>query len=273
MKIMKRLIFMLLLLLISMSFPLSAAAISVVWSDTTQAAFNKILSAAPPAYASRLQSAHNSLVTQQGQERQLDTDIAAQHARNSQNEAAVRKQIKSIDTNQLHQLEKRVQDARSRHKPLQAYYTSLQQQITVARKLKQTEFAAALRVQADIVKVTVQLAREDIRMCELAYTKAKQSAAQAMKRVRTTLSDAVALRAKITSSRQTVVSLNKLAPSVLKPFRQAVKAADAKACIDALTPIVSHSRQIVEQKQHIMSLQKDIANVILKAHSQLKPSA
>ncbi|WP_028547170.1 hypothetical protein [Paenibacillus taiwanensis] len=269
---MKRLMFMLMLLFISTGFPSSAAAISVVWSDTTQAAFNKTVSQAPSAYASRLQAAHQSLVAQQGQERQLDTNIAAQQARNSQNEAVVRKQIKNMDTTLLRQLEKRVQDARNRHKPLQAYFTSLQQQITVARKLKQTELASALRVKSDIVKVTVQLAKEDIRKCEQAYMKAKQSAAQAMKRVRTTLTDAVALRVKITSARKTVVSLNKLAPSVLKPFRQAVKATDAKACIEALTPLVSLSRQLVEQKQRIMALQHDIATVISKAHEQLKPS-
>ena len=181
----------------------------------------------------------------------------------------MRKQIKLIDAEKLAQLEKQVKAARDRYKPLFEMYSSLNQQITAARALKNKSLNAMLRSQADSMKIAVQLARQDIKAKVDALKAAKALAAQKMKKLREILAGADPLEIEIKAQKSAISSAKKRASSSWTAFTQAVKKLEASASYDSFSSVVSYNRQVTYQKQNIQTLEKRISDIIAKAKKQL----
>ncbi|MGZ9585120.1 hypothetical protein [Paenibacillus marinisediminis] len=253
--------------------PLSAAAESVELSATMKKAFDKLMEDADAAQAKSMKALYQQALDYQRQITQLDQSIKTLSSENDAAESKLRKEIMQIDSAKLASLDAKLQQTKDRYKPLFNSYTLINQQLAAARKLKDKDLTSILSLQADQIKLLVQLAREDIKSKEAALKAAKDQAASLMKRIRDTLAGIDKLEARIKSERSSVTALNKQTSTMKSSVYQAIKLKDVKLLNKSLTTLASHVRTIVTHKEAIMKLEQEIKGVISKARAMLPPGS
>ncbi|WP_409342137.1 hypothetical protein [Paenibacillus sp. MBLB4367] len=251
--------------------PLTAFAASYELSPTMKTAFDK-MAAADGKLSDKLPNQYAEMVELQKQALDLDASIKSLHDGNEEAAAAVRKQLKLIDADKLDKLKKDVEQTKARYKPAMDTYTAMNKQIAAARPLKNKDLNAMLRMQADSLKVAVQLARQDIKLKEASLKKAKDSAASAQKKITDSLKGIDPLEDKIKAERAAASSVKKQADATWKAFTPLVKAGSAKPSSDSLSALGSQFRQIVNHKQTIVSLERKIGDILSNAKAQLPAS-
>jgi hypothetical protein len=249
--------------------PTSAAAVEI--TTTVRAALGKIAASAGGALASRLNTQFNDFLALDEQDRIWDGKIQALHYNNTDTLLTLRKQIKLIDADKLSRLEAHVKQARDRYQPLFTLYASLNQQITAAKPLRNKQLNAILRSQADVMRVSVQLARQDIRSKEAALQAAKTNRAVTVKRIKDTLDRIDPLHIRIQAEKSAAASPKKRLSAEWTDFTRTVTKGDAKRANDSLTALIPLARQLVEQKQKQYTLETKIADILRTAKAQLPP--
>lgn len=251
------------------ALPSAAVAATYALTPTAKTAFDKMTAAADLSQRNKLNAQYGDLQSVQEQDRKWDSSIAAQHASNEEAQKAVRQSIKKIDEAKLSKLASDVTRTKEHYKPLFALYKSINEKIDAAKLLKDKDLNALLRAQAEPTKIAVQLAREDIRSKEQALKNAKDAVARTAKAVRDTLSAIEPLKAQIKAQKSALDVPKKRLPLEWKDFTGKVKKSDAQGSSEALSAVVASTRQVIERKQAIHSLEKKIADVILKAKAQI----
>ncbi|WP_082053632.1 hypothetical protein [Gordoniibacillus kamchatkensis] len=247
--------------------PVGAA--SVEMAPTVKAAFDKMVASADSSLASRMTLTYQDLATLQTQNEEWDRNNGAIHADNSERLSQFSKEMKQLDAEKRQKLELEYKQTREKYEPLFNSYSALNKQIVVAKFFKSKEVNAALRAQAEAMKIPVQLAREDIKAKLDAWNAAKQSTADTVKRVRQTLAETKPLQDQIKAKKKSVTSLNGRFSEAWKGFSPAVKKADASAAMNALTEAVSISRQRNDLKESIYALEVNIKDILQRAKRQL----
>lgn len=105
---------------------------------------------------SQLSSLYRTFTDVQEQLRQSDLNINAQHYKNEETKSGLTKQVKMIDADKIAKLEAAAKQAKDKYKPLFSMYTSINQQVKTANKLKNKQLSSALKAQADTMKVAVK---------------------------------------------------------------------------------------------------------------------
>ncbi|CAH1217261.1 hypothetical protein PAECIP111893_04244 [Paenibacillus plantiphilus] len=257
------------LMLLIASAPLALAATTMELTVSSQAALDKTIAAASSTQQTAIKGLQLDLVIIGQKEQALDGSIRSVHYKNEAELLALRSRIKQIDADTIKKLEKQVQEMKERYKPLFSLYTTLNQQITAAKGIKNKDLNALLRAQADTAKLAVHFARQDIKAQESLLTAAKKSAKAAKKRIQETLSGMGTLNIRIKSARSEAAASKKRIAPLLAAFKQAIKKTQVKETLDSLTSIVAHSRQITVHKQAILNLENQISGIINKAKAQL----
>jgi len=251
------------------ALPSAAVAATYALTPTAKTAFDKMTAAADLSQRNKLNAQYGDLQSVQEQDRKWDSSIAAQHASNEEAQKAVRQSIKKIDEAKLAKLANDVTRTKEHYKPLFALYKSINEKIDAAKLLKDKDLNALLRAQAEPTKIAVQLARDDIRSKEQALKNAKDAVARTAKAVRDTLAAIEPFKAQIKAQKSALDVPKKRLPLEWKDFTGKVKKSDAKGSSEALSAVVASTRQVIERKQAIHSLEKKIADVILKAKAQI----
>jgi hypothetical protein len=249
-----------------------AAIVSAATVELTvpiKSAFDATAAAADSQTAAKLNLLYRDLGALLAQDRDSEVKIKALHYRNEEQLIALRKQIQVIDADKLNKLETQVKHTRERYKPLFAMYTSLNQQITVARSMKNKTLNAVLRTQADAMKLAVQFARQDIKSDESALQTAKAATARKIQAARETLSAIDPLKVQVKAQRNAASLPRASLSPVWTNFKHAIKKIETKSTLDSLATLVMLSRQIAEQQQKIYALEVKITDILVKTKAQI----
>jgi hypothetical protein len=251
------------------SFNATVSAATVELTVPIKSAFDAATAASDSQTAAKLNLLYTDLGTMLGQDRDNEVKIKELHYRNEEQLIALRKQIRNIDADKLSKLEIQVKQTRERYKPLFAMYTSLNKQITAARLMKNKTVNALLRTQADAMKLSIQLARQDINSKETAFINAKVTTARTIKATRDKLATIDPLKVQIKAQRSAVNLPRASLSPVWTNFKYAIKKSEAKSTLDSLATLTMLSRQIVEQQQKIYALEVMIADILTKTKDQI----
>jgi hypothetical protein len=245
------------------------SAATVELTVPIKSAFDATAAAADSQTAAKLHLLYRDLGALLAQDRDSEVKIKALHYRNEEQLIALRKQIQVIDADKLNKLETQVKQTRERYKPLFAMYTSLNQQITVARSMKNKTLNAVLRTQADAMKLAVQFARQDIKSDESALQTAKAATARKIQAARETLSAIDPLKVQVKAQRNAASLPRASLSPVWTNFKHAIKKIETKSTLDSLATLVMLSRQIAEQQQKIYALEVKITDILVKTKAQI----
>lgn len=254
-------------LLIITPFALQAAPAQL--SVTTQAKLEQVIAKADVKTANQLRSKLTSLRSSLEQDLTWDGTIKATRYQNEIDLIRIRKEIKSIDANKLSKLDSDVRAAKARYQPLFDSYTKLNQQIDMAKLVKIKPLNTALRTQADVMKVAVQLARKDIRNKEDTYKKAKAENAKTIKQLRSTLSSIEPIKVRIKAEQSRLNTSKQRFTSEWKVYQSAIQKNDAKSVLSSLTSLNSHATQNNEHKTTIYKHEKSISDIMLRVQARI----
>jgi hypothetical protein len=219
--------------------------------------------------ADNLRTQMTTLRTTQEQGLEWDGKIKAIHYQNEADLIQARKQIKLIGADKLNKLDSQVKTVKARYKPLFDSYSALNQQIDMAKILKNKNLNSVLRSQADVIKIAVQLARKDIRSKEDTYKKAKEDNAKTIKLLREALSDIDPIKVKIKSEQSKTNTPKQRFSTEWRTLNSAIKKSDAKSILSSLTSLVTLAIQVNEHKQKIHNYEKSISGILLSVKARI----
>lgn len=266
----KRLATLLVAIILVLSLPLQAsAASSARLSKTAKASIEKLASQETASTQARLTEQSSKLQELETKDEKLNQEIGNLHRTNGEKLLAINTRIKQHNAEKLSQLKNEAAAARERYKPLFTLQTSLNKQLTAARKLKNKPLIEALEAQLSVVKVSSLIAREEIRMKDAAYTKLKDAASKTVNSVRTVLKEVSVEQAKIRSEKKASAETGKQIAAESKSLTAAIKSKDTTETLRSLTALTASSNQITNQKTRIISSEQKIAAILEKAASLL----
>ncbi|UKS26317.1 hypothetical protein LOZ80_33130 [Paenibacillus sp. HWE-109] len=266
---MKNYIVLLTALAFASALPTEVAAASIEFTSTIQTSLDKTIASASQIQARTIQSLHTEFLNLQKQDQNWESKIDSLHNRNKDTAATVNKQSKEIDNAKIASLEADVLQARERHKPLLSRYTTLNKQIEAARSFKSRSLNALLRIQATALKIPVGFARADIASKVKIHKTAKDSAAQAAKKIRDRLDDIDPINAQIKAKQGAIKATQNSLSSTWSAFKQAAKKSDPTGVQNSLSSMVSLSRQIIEEEQKIFKLESTVSETLAAIQLQM----
>jgi hypothetical protein len=250
--------------------PVHANAAATKMAPTVKSAFDKMAASAEPSLGSRLNLTYSELLSLEKQNVEWDYTIKSIHTDNAKRLADIREQLKHVDADKRSKLEQQYKQTKEQYEPLFASYTALNRQIAIARLFKSKEVNAALRAQADAMKLPLQAARQDVKAKSDALKAVKSAIAKTVKRVRATIAETKSPQAGLKAKRKSITALNRSYTAAWKRVSPAVRKGDSNGTLAALTDAVSISRQRNEQKQASYALETEIRDILQKAKSQLE---
>lgn len=246
-----------------------SAAASLEITTTIQSSLDKTIAGATQTQASRINSLYADFLALQKQEQDWDTKITALHSRNKDALAEISKQAKEVDAAKLVQLEEEVTRTRARHQPLLSQYTALNKQIEAARSLNSKGLSTLLRFQAAALKIPVQLARMDISNKVKASQAAKDQAAKATKKIRSSLKEIDPINVQIKAKQGAIQTTQNSVSPIWSAFKQAAKKQDSPGVQSSLASLVSLARQKNDEKESIFKLETKISNTLSVIKAQM----
>lgn len=266
----KRLITLVMAVLLVLSLPLQASAASTArLSKTAQASIEKLAAQSSASLQSQLTGQMNRLQELETQNERLDQSIDTLHRANAEKQSAINTRIKQLNADKLASLKSGSAEARERYKPIFTLQTSLNKQLTVARKLKNKPLVEALEAQLSVVKASALIARGDIRLKDEAYAKVKTATAKTANSVRNVLKEVSQEQAKIRSEKTASAETGRQIAADSKTLTASLKNKDAGESLRSLSALTTSSAQIISQKSRIKNSEEKISTLLGKAASLL----
>lgn len=259
---------LILILVFSLPFHVFAASTARL-SKSAISTVEKISQGAEPSLRSKLNEQVKQIETLEARDLNLNEEIGTLHGSNGQKLASVQAQLKQLNSGKLEGLEKQVRDTKARYKPLFDLHGSLNKQLSAARKLKNKTLKSALQNQLDVVKVSAQLAREEIRAKEEALSAAKEAKTKTAKQVRSILEEVAVNQARINTEKKAAADTGKQIAAESKKLTASLKKKDAASLLTNLSAMSSLSQQLLNRKSRIIDMEKKIGTVIDKASALL----
>ncbi|HEY2492386.1 MAG TPA: hypothetical protein VGI33_05695 [Paenibacillus sp.] len=269
MSLAKRFIIVLIILTLTTLSPLTVMAASWELPASAQSAFNTMLSTTDSSSAATLNKRYSEVLRLQRQIAEWDAKIDHIHFVNEEVIIDLRKQIKQIDGDKLSKLDTQLKQTRERYKPLFTLYSALNQQITIANKVKNKELSAALRSQVTSMKVAVQMARIDVSNKVSSLQSAKSQTTQTKKSLGNMLEARNPIKVQIKAAKSTLSSSKKKLSSETTSFKQAVKKGEVSNTLKSLERLVLHCQQISDLKDKIYTLENKITAIHTKVKSNI----
>lgn len=249
--------------------PLGASAATIEFTSTVKTSLDRTIAKADSGQADKLNARYNELLSLLQQDDELDARIKALHSGNTDAAAALSKQIKGIDREKLDKLTADVAQTKEKHKPLFASYTDLNKQLELARQLKNKPLTEMLRFQAEVVKLTVQAARAEIKTKEEPLKAAKDTNAKLVKKIRAKLDDADPLKEQIKAKQSAIKIAERGLSPLWNTFKQAAKQGDVSITLETLSSLVTLAGQINDEKQKIVALETKVSDIIAAAKAMI----
>ncbi|MFC3749385.1 hypothetical protein [Paenibacillus sp. GCM10012306] len=250
--------------------PITAfGAPAIEFTPSVKAAFDLTTATTEGAVKNKLNGLYGELSVLKLQDDNRESNIRSLHYNNEQSLTAIRQQIKEIDLTAVTRLEGETAKLKQRYQPLFDQYTALNNRIDLAKKLKDKDLNAILRTQADAMKITVQIARQDIRNKETQLRAAKDARSKKTTAVRKTLSGIDSPQSTIKAQKSVVSALNKRLTADWSDFKAAIRKQNASLTSQSLSSMASQYRQLAEAKQKIIESEQKVAAVIATAKTQL----
>lgn len=253
-------------------FSTAASAASYELSATAKKSFDNMAEAAGGTLRKQLAKQYDDFLALQRQERSREAEIKELGKANDESLKAVRERIKQIDAAKIEPLKRQLDAAKEKYKPLLEQYTAVNKQISAAKPLKLKELNALLKLQADSLKIPVQLAKQDIKLKENALKAAKDSASAKQKKIRDTLAQIESHEQTIKAEKSAAAGIKKSLDADWKTFSPLVKQGDARSSSDKLAAMLNRLEQMVRHKTNTVNAEKKIAAIIAKAKEQLPPA-
>jgi len=244
------------------ALPFSASAAAIELTSSLKASLDKTAVAADTKTGAALRELYAELGSQLQADKDAAANIKALQYRNEEAAILLRKQIRDIDAARVGRLAAEVQQAKTRYKPLFDGYTALNKQVALAKSLKNKTLSSVLGIQAQAMKLSVQLAREDIKKKDAAHKAAKTAASAKIKAARDSLAAIDPLKVQIKALRSGLSSTRSGLSPVWANFKYALKKNDAGSARQALASLVAGVKTIVSQQNKIYALEKRISDVI-----------
>jgi hypothetical protein len=259
-----------LVLLLAVCWPIEALAASAAkLTAAAKTSLDKTAAEAPAQLRAKLTARYSELEALYVREQQLEQDTKALHKANAEAEAALRERMKQLDAAKLDKLLKQTTEAKERYKPLFTLQTSLNKQLAAARKLKNKTLTEALATQAEVVKLSAQLARQEIRWKEEAYAKAKADKDKVVKEVRAVLATGDTVLSQLRTEKSASVQTGKLIAAENKNTSAILKKRNAEESFTALSSLTVLSGKLVSQKATIYGLEQKYGSILSKADKLL----
>jgi hypothetical protein len=250
----KRFRVLILCVVLAVFAPNVVTATSVELNIPIQAAIEKLKTSADGATKIKLTLFYDGLLTAQQQNDSWDEKISLLHFNNEEALLQLLQQMKEINKDTLLILEADLEKAKNRYKPLFNVSTPLT-----------TMFGTKVK----LVRTAAQLARIDIQTKEIALKKVKDNKTMTIKKIQLTLAEINSIKVQIKSAKSSASMQKTRVTSTGKSFNQAVKKSDTKLAMEFLTTLSALSRQIVDQKQKILTMEQKVNDIIIKAKSQV----
>lgn len=264
-----RLFVMLLVLMLTITSPLSVSAAAFEFTVTAKTAFDKMKTAADKTTAAKLTAQYTDLQLVQKLDIEWDAKINTLHYRNEESLLSTRKRIKEIDAEHLLKLESTAVQTKKKYQSLFIFYDTLNQQLKKAKSKKDKTSISLLNSQIEVTKVAVQLAKLDIKNKETAHKSAKTAAADKTKKLRTLLAETDTIKVKIKAAKSSISSTKKQFTTEATILNQVVRKSDATASHSSLIRLNAYMKQINEQKQKIYGFEQQITSIIAKTDAQI----
>ena len=233
-------------------------------------AFDRTVAGADDAWAAKLTQQYREFETLLNSGKDWERKIADLHYRNEEALTAVRKRVQQIDADKLAKLKQAAEQTKAQHQKLFDLYRTANLQLDAARKLKNKTLTAVLKARADGLKVTVQLAKVEIKAKEESYQIAKKASAAKAKKVRDTLSAVSPLQIQIRAAKSALKAPRDSRQALWRTFTQALTKRDAKTAAGMLASVNGVTRQMIDSQQKMHALENRIAETIRAAEGQLK---
>lgn len=255
---------LLLLLLVLPAAPAAASSIEI--SPSAQAAFEKTAAKASPEAAKRMNDRRRQYAAQLQELEAARKQAQDAHAAAAKLATAVRQAATAIDDEAIRVQQARIAKAKSVYEPLYAGYTALGQR---SRSAGSKEMAKALRLQADLMKSGVQLARQAVRLQEDQLKELRRARSAKIAVVRKTLADLEplndTLRVRKASARIPEAALR----DAIKDFSAAARKGDAALVERALGSMLGSGSQLLAQWRAIVELERQYSGIAEQARRQL----
>lgn len=247
--------------------PGAAEAATYTFSAAGKTAYDKLLASAEADVRARLQNQYAELRALETKGDETDSRVLALHDRNELALKAVKARIKAIDSANIAKLDAQVKSAQAKYKPLFDSYTALNKRAEAARKLKNKDLNAALKLQTSIVQVTVQLARDDIRAKQDKLKQAKTAAAAKAGRAKAPLATIDDFKKRIQAEKRAASSAKTAGRTLWSSFNASAKKGNGKEASSHLGNVIKLAGQSNAAKQNQYTLEQKIADAIARAEA------
>ncbi|MNO14456.1 hypothetical protein D3C76_40990 [compost metagenome] len=267
-----RLIVLVIILILGLSLSLlesNVQAAAVEFTDSIQDQLNKTAAAADGAQKAKISKQYNDFSTQYKAVTSWDNKISSLHYENEAQVAAIRKEIKEINSVKIAKLEAQLQQTKSKYQPLFDSYSSLTRQVSTAKKLKDKTLYKILSAQADVLKTSAALARQDIRNKQDALTTAKKEKTDKARKIRSVLAEIDPIKNKIKSEKSMLSGQAKLISTEWTNFKSSIKKSDADRTSDTLSRLLALGSKANSLKQSIYNLELSISGIVKRSKAML----
>ena len=203
--------------------------------------------------------------------RDLDRKIREIQKQNAVKEAILRKEIRKVDEARLARLKAEADQTKAKYQKLLNQYSTVNKQLESARKLKNKTLISLYQAQADVLKIPVQLAKQEIKAKEDAYQNAKRSANDKIGKLRDTLSGIDPVKAQIRSAKSALKPPQDSRWTAWKSFTSTLTKThrNPKTAASLLASVNDATRQIIRLQHQIYTLESKTAEILRKTELQM----
>ncbi|NMI04609.1 hypothetical protein HF638_11505 [Paenibacillus sp. SZ31] len=250
-------------------FASSVEAAGIDLGVTAQKAWDTVLNKADAQNKLTLQRAYEKVGNWKTQEQAWEQKIKTLHATNTAELERLRVEIRQTDDAKIAALAEKVKQTQARYEPLFTLYSSVNRQLDAAKAIKNKEWSAAIRTQADTLRPVVQLAREDIRIKKKELAEARKRKTAEVKRLRVMLTGADPVKKQIQTAKKQVSLAKERYSNALQQFKQSTKQGQTSRVLSSLNVLASATEKWAGSKQNIHTLEQKVSTTYVKVRQEL----
>ncbi|MBD8838563.1 hypothetical protein IFU39_12130 [Paenibacillus sp. CFBP 13594] len=250
-------------------FASSVEAAGIDLGVTAQKAWDSVLNKADAQTKLTLKQAYEKVGNWKAQEQAWEQKIKTLHAANTAELERLRVEIRQTDDAKVAALAEKVKQTQARYEPLFALYSSVNRQLNAAKAIKNKEWSAAIRTQAETLKPVVKLAREDIRIKKKELAEARKRKSAEIKRLRAMLAGADSAKKQIQTAKKQATLAKERYSNALQQFKQNTKQGQTSRVLSSLNTLASAAEKWTGTKQNIHTLEQKVSTTYVKVRQEI----
>ncbi|WJM09386.1 hypothetical protein [Paenibacillus sp. PK1-4R] len=250
-------------------FASTAEAAGIDLGVTAQKAWDSVLNKADAQTKLTLKQAYEKVGSWKTQEQVWEQKIKTLHAANTAELERLRVEIRQIDDAKVAALVEKVKQTQARYEPLFALYSSVNRQLDAAKAIKNKEWSAAIRKQADTLRPVVKLAREDIRIKKKELAEVRKRKSAEIKRLRAMVAGADSTKKQIQTAKKQASLAKERYSNALQQFKQSTKQGQTSRVLSSLNTLASAAEKWASTKQNIHTLEQKVSTTYVKVRQEI----